>query len=156
MQNNSENRYHLCHLNIGAARAFITDPKMEGFLSRMDEFNNLAYQSPGFIWHLQIDFNNPEHLSLYGEPGILFNLSVWDSVASLYEYTYKSAHAEMIRRRKEWFDSMEGYHYVLWWLPATKLPTVAEGKERLKLLNSKGPTLDAFNFAQPFSPPEPL
>ncbi len=145
--------YHLCHLNIGIAKGTLDSPVMEGFVSRLDEFNNLAYASPGFVWHLQIDLNNPEHLAMYGEPGIIFNLSVWESLESLRSYVYQSDHVKMMQLRRQWFEEMQTPNYVLWWKPAGSLPTVQEGKERLAYLTRHGATEQAFGFRQPFPPP---
>lgn len=145
--------YHLCHLNIGPAKGPLHDPVMHGFVSRLDEFNNLAYQSPGFVWHLQIDINDPVQLAMYGEPGMLFNLSVWESVEALYDYVYKSRHADMMKSRHEWFGKMDTPNYVLWWVPAGVIPTLEEAKARLCHLGANGPSPYAFTFKQRFPMP---
>ena len=149
----SKRQYHLCHLNIGKARAHIFDPQMAGFVAKLEEVNNLAYQSPGFVWHLQIDIYNPEHLAMYGEPGLLFNLSVWESVEALYTYVYRSDHAQMMKARKNWFGEMDGPSYVLFWLPAGELPTLEEAKQRIAYLKAHGPSAQAFTFKDTFPPP---
>ena len=146
-------RYHLCHLNIGPAKAPLNDPQMAGFVAKLDEINQLAYQSPGFVWHLQIDINNPEHLAMYGEPGLLFNLSVWESVEALSHYVYQSDHLKMMKMRSQWFQAMQTPNYVLWWLPAGELPTLEEAKVRIAHLTANGPTPFAFTFKQSFPPP---
>ena len=33
----------------------------------------------------------------------LVNMSVWQDVESVNRYVYRSAHAEIMRRRREWF-----------------------------------------------------
>jgi hypothetical protein len=105
---------------------------------------------------LQIDIYNPEDLAMYGEPGMLFNLSVWESMEALYAYTYKSQHAQMMQRRREWFGTMNGPNYVLWWIPAGELPTLEEAKRRIAYLTEHGPSEHAFTFKQPFpSPAQP-
>lgn len=147
-------KYHLCHLNIGPARGPLHSPIMAGFVAKLEEINNLAYRSPGFVWHLQIDINNPEHLAMYGEPGLLFNLSVWESVEALHAYTYQGAHAAMMKSRREWFGEMQSANYVLWWKPAGELPTLEEAKQRIAYLNAHGPTEEGFTFKQPFPPPD--
>jgi len=150
-------KYHLCHLNVGPARAPLFDPQMAGFVEKLEEINNLAYRSPGFVWHLQIDIYNPEDLAMYGEPGMLFNLSVWESVEALFTYVYRSDHTRMMQKRQEWFGKMEGPNYVLWWLPEGELPTLAEAKERLAYLAQHGPSPHAFSFKNSFpSPAEAL
>jgi hypothetical protein len=148
-----EQQYHLAHLNIGRARAPLFDPVMAGFLAKLDEINNLAYQSPGFVWHLQIDIHNPEDLAMYGEPGVIFNLSVWESMEALYTYVYRSQHAQMMKSRKDWFGEMEGPNYALWWLPVDELPTLEDGKKRIASLTAHGSTAYSFTFKEPFPNP---
>jgi hypothetical protein len=84
----------------------------------------------------------------------LVNVSVWRDVASLNKYVYESAHVEIMRRRKEWFQRMREAYVVLWWIPRGHRPTVAESIERLELLRAKGPTKDAFTFRRAFLPPD--
>ena len=146
-------QYHLCHLNIGKARAPLFDPVMAGFLAKLEEINNLAYQSPGFVWHLQIDIYNPDDLAMYGEPGMLFNLSVWESTEALFTYVYRSNHAQVMRSRKDWFGEMEGPNYALWWLPAGELPTLEDGKQRIANLAKHGSTPHACTFKESFPSP---
>ncbi len=147
--------YHLCHLNIGPARAPLFDPVMEGFVANLDRINSLAYESPGFVWHLQIDIHNPEHLAMYGVPGLLFNLSVWESVEALQNYVYRGEHAKMMQMRRQWFGEMHTPNYVLWWIPAGELPTLEEGKLRIAHLTEHGPSEYAFSFKQSFPSPMP-
>ncbi len=43
----------------------------------------------------------------------------------------------------------------LWWIPAGHIPTVDEGKARIReLLARVSPTADAFTFKQPFAAPD--
>jgi hypothetical protein len=39
---------------------------------------------------------------------ILINMSVWETVDSLKNYVYSSAHAELLRQRHEWFEKLSG------------------------------------------------
>lgn len=148
-------QFHLCHLNVGPARAPLHDPQMAEFVANLDRVNELAYQSPGFVWHLKIDINNPADLAMYGVPGLLFNLSVWESVEALQTYVYQGDHAQMMRQRKSWFMESQGPNYVLWWVPAGTLPTLDEAKEKLAWLETNGPSPLAFTFKQAFAPPLP-
>lgn len=36
---------------------------------------------------------------------MLVNMSVWRDVESLNQYVYRSAHVDIMRRRKEWFET---------------------------------------------------
>lgn len=144
--------FHLCHLNIGPALAPLHDAKMASFVENLERINEAAYASPGFVWHLKIDIYNPEDLALYGEPGLLFNLSVWESLEALKYYTYQGVHAQMLQRKGEWFGEMQGASYVLWWLPEGELPTLEQAKQRLAHLNQHGPSEFAFTFKNVFVP----
>ena len=79
-------------------------------------------------------------------------MSVWASVESLREYTYKSDHVAILRRRKEWFEKPNGAIMALWWVPAGHTPTVSEGQERLQHLQEHGPKPYAFTFNDIFPP----
>lgn len=57
-----------------------------------------------------------------------------------------------MRRRREWFDHIDTY-MELWWVPAGHQPDVAEGAEKLELLERFGPTSETFTFRQPFPAP---
>ncbi|HYE72984.1 MAG TPA: DUF3291 domain-containing protein, partial [Blastocatellia bacterium] len=84
---------------------------------------------------------------------ILMNMSVWKSLEELKNYVYKSAHAEVMRNRREWFEKFDGMYMALWWIKAGHIPTIAEATERLDYLNKHGETEYAFTFKKPFAPP---
>ena len=69
------------------------------------------------------------------------------------DYVYKTSHVEILRKRAEWFDAMEGPILTMWWVPEGTLPTVAEAKRRLEMLRQNGPTQDAFTFRHFFEAP---
>lgn len=143
-------KYHLCHLNIGPAQAPLFEPQMAGFVSRLAEINQLAAESPGFVWQLFVDIYNPEDIAMYGEPGLLFNMSVWDSIQSLWNFTYSGEHAIVMQSRRQWFQEMSTPNYVLWWIPAGEIPTLMEAKARINYLTSHGPSPFAFTFKDPY------
>lgn len=82
------------------------------------------------------------------------NLSVWASLEALGEFVYASRHLDVLRRRRDWFEQMDGAYLVLWWVPAGTIPTVEEAKRRLEVLRERGPSAEAFTFRQPFPPPD--
>ena len=65
---------------------------------------------------------------------------------------YSSAHAELLKQRRDWFEKFDRIFLALWWIPAGHIPTVDEAKKRLALLESHGPTPFAFTFKTPFEP----
>lgn len=144
--------YHLAQLNIAAMKYAMESAEMADFNASLERINNLADNAPGFIWRLQSEDGNATEIRLFGE-NTLVNLSVWHDFEALRSYVYDSAHAAIMRRRREWFDRTEGAHLVLWWVPASHLPGLEEARSRLELLQDIGPSQDAFNFARPFHAP---
>jgi Domain of unknown function (DUF3291) len=144
--------WQLAQVNIGRARGAITDPVMLEFVARLAEINALADQSPGFVWRLQTEDGDATAIRPYADENILINMSVWADLEALRAYVYRSAHASVMRRRREWFERFEGVYVALWWVPAGHRPSVAEAVSRLAHLEVHGPTPFAFSFAQPFDP----
>jgi hypothetical protein len=145
--------HELAQLNIAAMKDPLDSPGMADFVSNLDRINALADSSPGFVWRLQTDQGHAAYLRPLGDM-TLVNLSVWRDIESLQSFVYKSAHAQVMARRKEWFERMENAYFVLWWVPHGIRPPFSEAAERLAVLRAKGPTPDAFTFRQPFPSPE--
>lgn len=146
----SDGTFHLAQVNIGRARGEMTDPVMAGFVGRLAEINALADASPGFVWRLQTEDGDATAVRPYPDPTVLINLSVWTDLAALRAYVYRSAHAAVMRNRREWFERFERVFVALWWVPAGHRPTVAEAVARLAHLEQHGPTRQAFTFGEPF------
>lgn len=81
-------------------------------------------------------------------------MSVWVDVQSLGDYVYKSAHSEMLKRRREWFERIAEAHQVRWWVPAGHRPDLQEAAARLAHLRERGATAHAFSFRQAFAAPD--
>jgi hypothetical protein len=145
-----EQELQLAQVNIGRARGAMDEPVMREFVARLVEINALADGSPGFVWRLQTEDGDATALRPYPDERVLINLSVWAELDALRGYVYRSAHAAVMRRRREWFERFEGVFVALWWVPAGHRPSVAEAVERLAHLEAYGPTPYAFSFAQPF------
>lgn len=145
--------YQLAHINVARLLAPMDSPLIKDFVDSLDRINTLAEAAPGFIWRLKDDSNAA---SVFNDPLMVVNISVWENVAALYDYTYYSPHVEVYRRRQEWFATLESPHMALWWIPAGHLPTLEEGKAKLSLLAEQGPSPLAFTFKQRFSVEEML
>lgn len=145
-------RYALAQANIGRIVAPLDDPVMAGFVDQLDFINAVADRSPGFVWRLQTEDGDATAIRPFEDERLLVNMSVWESLESLYEYVYRSEHLDALRGRRQWFERMDGPHLVLWWVPAGHRPTVIEAKERLDILAERGPSPEAFTFKEPFSP----
>ncbi len=144
--------FELAHLNIATLRESLQSPAMADFTARLERINALADSSAGFVWRWQED-QEPAQPNPLGEL-TLINISVWRDVAALRAFVYRSAHAQVMARRQDWFERMSQPFVVLWWIPRGCRPTVAEALARLATLRESGPTPAAFTFAQAHPPPD--
>ena len=148
--------YHLAQLNSARMIAPTDDPQVAEFMNALDEINALAELSAGFVWRMVGDGNNATDIQISDDPQLLVNMSVWESIESLYKYAYKSDHARFFARRREWFTRSEKPSPVLWWVPAKHTPTLEEALARVDYLAEHGPTPFAFNFKTTFTVEEML
>ncbi|HEV8658227.1 MAG TPA: DUF3291 domain-containing protein [Thermoanaerobaculia bacterium] len=147
-------KFHIAQVNIGRMKAPLDSPVMAGFVARLDEINALADRSDGFVWRLQTEAGNATYLRPYDDDRILFNMSVWESVEALKDYVYRTAHAELLRDRNQWFEEFEAAYLALWWVPAGHTPSIDEAKKRLAYLEAHGPSQFAFTFRSIHQPDE--
>ena len=146
--------FHLAQFNVARALKSLDDPLLADFMANLDRINALAERTPGFVWRLQSDSGNATDITVDGDPRVIVNLTVWESAEALFDYVYKSGHAKIMARRREWFERWDGPHMVLWWVPAGHRPSVREGLGRLARLATYGPGPGAFTFKQRFPAPE--
>lgn len=146
-------KWHVAQFNIATAMYPEDDPRMSRFYAQLDEVNALAESSAGFVWRLQSETGNATDIQVGDNPLLIVNMSVWESVESLFDFAYKSAHRKVLADRRQWFGRPEGAYQVLWWVPIGHEPTVEEGVARLELLRTSAPGAKAFTFKQKFPPP---
>ena len=145
--------HHLAQVNVAVLRAPLESSQLAGFVGLLQPLNALADRSPGFVWRLQTEAGDATAVRAFDDDRMLVNLSVWESLESLRDFVYASRHLDAMRRRREWFQRMAIPYLALWWLPAGTIPTVAEARRRLELLQRQGPGPDAFTFHDPSPPP---
>jgi len=146
--------YQLAQLNIGVIKGPMDSLVMADFAAALDRINALAEATPGFVWRLQTEEGDATAIRPFDDENMLVNMSVWRDVESLNRYVYTSAHVELMRRRREWFEPMREAYLVLWWVPAGHRPTVEEAIARLEKLRAEGPSPEAFTFRKAFPPPD--
>jgi heme-degrading monooxygenase HmoA len=144
----------LAQVNVARMKDALESATMAGFVARLDELNALADRSPGFVWRFQTEEGNATYVRPFDDDLVLVNLSVWESLEALRAYVYRSAHAEVLRRRQEWFARFEKPFMALWWVPAGHQPSVEEAKERLERIAREGPGPLAFTFQAAFPAPD--
>jgi hypothetical protein len=146
--------YHLAQINVGRLKAPVDHPMIAGFKDNLDRINALADGMPGFVWRLVGEGNNATDLQPRpDDPLFAVNMSVWTDMDALAGFVYRSAHRDIMRRRREWFEHMDVF-MCLWWVPAGHTPTLDEGLAKLARFERLGPTAEAFNFKTPFPAPD--
>jgi hypothetical protein len=148
--------YQLAQLNIARMLAPIDSPVMADFVANLDAINTLAEKSVGFVWRLKDETNNATSVKVFNDDFLIVNMSVWQSADALFNFVYHSAHLEIFKRKKEWFEKMPEMHMALWYVTAGHRPTISESTDRLVYLQNNGPSPFAFNFKKRFTIEETL
>jgi hypothetical protein len=144
--------WNIAQVNIGRILGTsMEDPIMKEFVDKLEEVNQLAESSPGFVWRLKDDEGNATAIRFDNDARIIINMSVWKDLETLQHYVYKSNHREVLMRRKEWFEHMKEFSAGLWYVPLHSFPSVEDSRFRLKYLREHGPTPMCFTFAKRFS-----
>ena len=136
---------HLAEFNIARIKYPLDDPRMADFVNNVDRVNGLADTIPGFVWRLQDESGHAMNMTVYDDPRILPNLTVWENVEALERFVWQTLHRRFYGRREEWFEKI-GTPLVLWWIPEGHRPTMAEGVDRLDHLKANGPSDYAFGW----------
>ena len=145
-------RMHLAQLNVGRLRAPMDDPMIDDFRTNLEPINALAEVSPGYVWRLQDDSGDATGIKAFDDELEILNLTVWESIDALADFTYRSGHVAFLRRRREFFEAATEPILCLWWIPEGTIPTVEEAIARLEHLRAHGPTPTAFTFRHRFEP----
>lgn len=146
-------RFVLAQANWARMVAPIDAPPMRGFVEQLDGINALAEASPGFVWRY-IEGDDEPSFFVIDDEAVLFNMSTWESIAALEQFTYRSGHAQVLRDRGRWFHTPDRAPMVLWWQPRAIAPTPAVATERFEALWEHGATPAAFHFRTQFPPPD--
>lgn len=145
---------YLAQLNIAKAKYSMDAPEIKGFVDNLDAVNKIADSSKGFVWRLQDESGDATSIQAFDDPNIIVNMSVWESVKDLKNFIYHTHHRDILRQKKEWFQSVPEDTYVLWWVPVGFTPTIEEAVERLMHLRENGDSAYAFTLRSEFEPPK--
>lgn len=149
----TERAYDLAQVNIALPLEPLDTPRLADFMAWLEPINALADSSPGFVWRLQGQGGDSTSLRGFGDDRIVINMSTWESLEHLANFVFKSAHVEVMRRRRDWFVPLKETYAALFWVPRGRKPTIAEAEERVARLREVGPSDFAFTFKKPFPPP---
>jgi hypothetical protein len=148
-------KFHLAQINIARLVAPLDHPMMADFVAQLDPVNAAADTTHGFVWRLKSEASgNSTDVRAFEDDLMLINMSVWESIEALEDYTYREMHKGVFQDRKKWFLPVDGPSFALWWIEAGVIPSIMEGKERLEMLARSGPTVEAFTFKKRFPEPE--
>ncbi len=147
--------FHLAQINIAKRLAPLDDPIMKDFVNNLDRINALADESEDFIWRLK-DEDKDLGAQVFQDDTLLINMSVWKNLEALFNYTYKSGHIEVFKRKKEWFSKIKMMHMAFWYVPKGYEPNFLDAKNRLDYLNKHGETPYAFSFKSKFTASDSL
>jgi hypothetical protein len=138
--------HHLAQLNVGRIRYDLNDPRMADFTNNLALVNGIAERSAGFVWRYVDDSGNATETRPFGDPRIIVNFSIWESLGALERFAWQTVHKRFYGRRDDWFDHFAGPSLVLWWVPIGHRPTVAEALASLEHLKQHGPSEQAFDW----------
>lgn len=150
-------------LTIGLLHGTDEDPRIQGFLERIDLNLAVAAGSEGFIGRSVADEETGEHSwGPWVTPAIFRKeeylnrrpqtLSLWNDLEPVFAYAYSGGHAEALSQRKAWFVKPTWPSYVAWWVDDDHVPTWEEACARYDELYDVGPTPEAFTFTEAFGP----
>lgn len=140
---------HLAELNIGRLLAPTDDPRVAEFMGNLDRINGMGKRMPGFVWMSEGSgepgTGNTQN-AIGDDPRLVFNLTVWEDLASLESFVYKTLHAKFMDRKAEWFEVLGEQHFVMWWIEEGHVPSRDEALARLDDLRRNGDTDRAFGW----------
>jgi heme-degrading monooxygenase HmoA len=141
-------KFHFAELNIARLLQPLDHADNAEFVAVLDAVNAIAEVSDGFVWRLKDDDGrSASYVTVYDDPQLIVNLSVWESPDALKHFVYRSGHSAYLRRRKEWFGEPAPIQMVCWWIPAGETPDVHDAARRLEHLRTHGPSAEGFAFA---------
>jgi hypothetical protein len=122
---------------------------MASFVAQLESVNSQAESAPGFVWRLKDDGAGATSIRIFDDDSLLVNMSVWTSAESLHNFVFKNKdHADALRLRKEWFETVSEVTVVCWNVIEGHIPTVGEAREKLLKLREVGSTESAFTLRE--------
>lgn len=138
---------HLAQINVARLLHPEGDSRVAEFFANLDRINALAEASDGFVWRLRDEESgNATGIVASPDPALIINMSVWRDLDALRAFVYRTDHAGIMAKRREWFEKPKEAHLALWWTEGT-MPRPEQGLARLAYLRRHGPSEKAFDFA---------
>jgi hypothetical protein len=149
--------WHLAQANVARLVAPIDDVRLVDFVAAFDPVYAASDRAPGFVWRLSAAAA-PDEVTGFEwdattDAGVIFNMSVWDTIEHLEAFIYGPDHLPVLRRRRDWFERMSVAYSACWWIPAGERPTTGDAESRVRRLRTDGPTQYAFTLRARFPSP---
>lgn len=136
---------YIAQINTGTLLAPPDDPLVAEFMDALDRINAIADGAPGFVWRLQTDSGNATDVAVSDDPCEIVNMSVWETVADLKAYVYRTEHVEFFSRRAEWFDP-DATRVAVWHIEPGEVPELDDAFRRIAFRDRHGASPYAFGF----------
>ncbi len=82
--------FQIAEINIARIKGVdINDPVMKEFVDNLDTINAIAESAEGFVWRLKEENNNATSINPYNDVQVIVNLSVWQSIEALENFSTK-------------------------------------------------------------------
>ena len=144
--------YQIVQANYAQWKPEISESAVNEFISQISGVHEQAELSKGYIWRY-VDDPDPKYIDrLFGMNGLVFNMSVWESVEDLKAFTFKNLHNEVMRERAKWFAHLPFTTSIMWWVKQGHIPTAEEAQKKFEQIEAEGPSYEVFTFAKLFYP----
>jgi len=143
---------HLAEFNVARLRHPLDHPLSAEFKDNLDRVNGAGKRMPGFVWMMEDAGGSATSFRINDDPQMLVNLSVWESAEHLRKFVFGLVHAHFYKRGDLWFEAASEHKLVLWHVEPGVTPTLEEAVQRLSLLRAKGPSPEAFGWAEAIGP----
>ncbi|KPM31146.1 Hypothetical protein I595_2410 [Croceitalea dokdonensis DOKDO 023] len=140
--------HNLAQANIARFKTSLDRPEMKEFIDFLAPVNKFAEESDGFIWRLTDEQGRSASYieSPFNDEMMAVNISLWRDMDSFKNFVYGSVHAYFLQNKRKWFDVKGHSQFVMWWLPATELPSIGMAKEKLEHQQKYGDSQIAFSM----------
>jgi hypothetical protein len=121
----------LAQVKVARMLAPLDDPMMRELVAAIGSVERLAAASPGFVWRLADEGGHGVCVQPEEGGPVFVNVTLWRDYDSLHVFTYRSPHADQLKRRSRWFAATPQPSTALWWVPAGARPTLGDALKRL-------------------------
>ena len=109
--------HHLAQVNVARMLAPLDELMMREFVAAVGPVERLAAASPGFVWRLADESGHGVCVQPDEGGPVFVNVTLWRDYDSLHVFTYRSPHADHLKRRSRWFAATPQPSTALWWVP---------------------------------------